>query len=742
MGIACTSLIAIFVYKEYNADNFHRNVDRIYALQADNPFNKGERMYFIRAGAAEYMKNNFSEVEDFCRILNASPLKVVAAGNEFFDDSKVIAASSNFFSFFSYRLLSNTPANVLVSPQDVVISRELALKYFGNANPVGQRLTLVNRNDQNEMIVSGVFEKSKEATLLNFDMVRIIDDIDSQCFLRLAENTNTAQLEDKFARNKNVIPIVHDGTPGTHHLKSLHATYFDTSRNQTIENHRSKNDLVIASVIALLIMAVALFNYMGLLVNRLLEKTREHTIRLVNGGSKKNLLTNFMIEIAGLVVLAFLLSLVIMIGSLPYFNNLTSSSIVPAYLLQLKSIALLTGIPAVILLASYIFAAVSIGKEVRIELLKSKSFATPARSFLPVYHIAQIAISIVLIVGSLVILKQISYITNKEIGLNKDVFEIKIPQQHKGICEVFKTELEKQTAVEIVSLAEASPVLEHYITLLHYNDKGTEKQYTPAVFAGDQNYIQALGIKIVDGVGFSGDGESNEKKCIINESLAKLFPGENLVGKTLPGYNDMTIIGVAKDFHYGSLKEYVAPGYITYTTSGFYILAKPASGQAAKAREVISVTWNKLITDFPLNMESIGDRYEWMHRENASYAKLIATCCFISVFLSMIGLFAVSYERSQRRIKEIGIRKVNGACNAEIMIMINSDFIKWIAIAFILACPIAWYAMHKWLENFAYKTALSWWVFATAGIVAMVIALLTVSWRAATTNPVESLRYE
>jgi len=267
----------------------------------------------------------------------------------------------------------------------------------------------------------------------------------------------------------------------------------------------------------------------------------------------------------------------------------------------------------------------------------------------------------------------------------------------------------------------------------------------PAVFVGDENYLKALGIQMISGDDFSENAASNKNKCIINESLAALFPNQDLIGKILPGSKSNIVIGICKDFHYGSLKEVIEPGYISYGSDGFYLMVKPAANQYAQARQAVAATWDKLIGDFPLNMESINDRYEWMHRENKNYAKLISACGIISIFLSMIGLFAVSFHTSRRRIKEIGIRKVNGAKISEILALLNKDFVIWVAIAYIIAIPLGWYFMHKWLESFVYKTSLSWWIFALAGLVALGIALLTVSWqswRAATRNPVEALRYE
>lgn len=745
IGIACTNLITIFITRENNADGFQKNKNRIYALQADDPMKKGQKMYFIRNGAAEYMKDNFAEVEDFCRILNASPSKVEANNHDYFDDKKTIAVSPNFFNFFSYKLITGNPAHVLETQQDVVISDKLALKYFGNLNPIGQKITFTNGEKEAEMFVSGIFEKPKESTQLNFEMVKMIGESNSRCYLLLSENANIAQLEKKFAQNKETIPIFHDGTSGTHYLKSLKAAYFDTFRRQTIENSRDKTDLIIALVIALMIMGVALFNYLGLINNHLVEKAKEHAIRRVNGGSKGNLLSDFMSETFVLVVIAFVFSLILMIWSVPFFNQLTASSITKAYIFSLQNVFLLFGIPAFILLISFLFAFIRIKKEVHPEILKSGKVQVTGKFNIPAFNIAQLAISVILIIGSIIILKQINYITNKNIGINKEVLEVKIPQQHKNLSPIFKAELEKNPSVEMVSLAQASPVLEHFMLLLHYNENGVDKQYTPACFVGDENYLKALGIKMIQGNNFSENSASNKNKCIINESLAALFPNQDLIGKKLPGSESNIVIGICKDFHYGSLKNVIEPGYISYGSNGFYLMVKPAANQYAQAHLAVAATWNKLIKDFPVNMESIGDRYEWKHRENKNYAKLIGACGLISIFLSMIGLFAVSFHSSQRRIKEIGIRKVNGAKISEILALLNKDFIIWVAISYLIAIPVGWYFMHKWLESFVYKTSLSWWIFALAGLLALGIALLTISfqsWKAATRNPVEALRYE
>lgn len=745
VGMACLNLIAVFIYKEYKADSFQKNKDRIFQLYCNDPWIKGSKIYYTKFGASEYMKDHFTEVEDFCRISRTGLMKVKAGNQDFFDVPVTIKASSNFFKFFSYQLLSNNPEQVLSTKQDLVISEEAALKYFGTNDPVGQQMVLVSGNEELPMTISGVFRKPAETTQLNFDMVRLIGNDDSRCYLLLNKTTNIDQLEKKLAQNRASIPILSDGTPNQYYLKDFQSAYFDTSRSWGFENSRDKKDLSIAIIIAILIFTVALFNYLGLTHNRLIEKTKEYSVRRLNGSSKTNLLINFMGEASLLTSVSLLFSLAGLFILIPFFNKLTHATLNSTFIFSFPNGLLLLLVPVFILLITLWFAHIVLRKELKGNLLGSSRLIRPGKIQSPLLNIAQLAVSVALLIASAVIMKQIRFISDKEIGLNKQVLEVKIPQQYKNISALFRTELEKQPQIEMVSTAQASPVLEHILLKLKYDDHGTQKEYTPSVFIGDQNYLRTIGVKIIAGEDFSSNAEGNHQKCIINEALAKLFPGQNLIGQPLPGQPNMTVIGMAKDFHYGSLKEYIEPGYIAYGTGGYYLMVKPMPGQEGTARALIAGTWKKLIPDFQVKIESIGERYEWLHRENANYAKLIGSCCLISVFLSMIGLFAVSYHNSKRRIKEIGIHKVNGAKTSEVLTLLNLDFIKWVTIAFVLAIPGVWFVMNKWLEGFVYRTPLNWWIFALAGIMALGIALLTVSfqsWKAATRNPVESLKYE
>ena len=743
IGIACINLISLFVFRELRTDDFHKNSERIYALSTNDQYNPGHKEYFCRAGSAEYIKQNFTQVEDFCRFRYSSCLRTLVNNFSYDDPPKMIEASANFFDFFSYELLTNNPKTALETSESVVISSELAEKYFGSASPMGQIIHIVSGGLDADLIVSGVFCKPQQNSQLDFDMVRKMGERDSPCFLRLAKGTTKEEIENQLAENILNIPTFHDKDQTTFYLSSLRNTYFDPLQRSKVELNRNINDLWIALGIGVLIMLIALFNYLGLVNNSLQEKQKEYTIRLINGSSKGGLVKDFMIENLSYLVISFLISIGLMIWAFPAFNQLIRTNLQPEFLLHPLQLLLLVGSVILVASACYFFVLIKIRKSLKAGgLIIKKQEAGKVHTFSP-FNIFQLASTIILIVVSMVIIKQIRYISEKPIGIDKEVVEIKIPWAAQSVMPVFSKELQKVASITMVSAVSTSPVLDHWLAEYTYYKNGEEKAYTPAGFEGDENYIRTLGIRIVEGNDFSQDG-SNRNKCLINQTLAQQFSDEYMIGKHLPG-TDYIIIGIAEDFHYNDLKSFVEPAIIVYSEQGNYLLAKPAKGQLAEAKEYIVAVWHELLPDYPVNIESIHDRYEWLHRENRNFVKLISACCFISVFLSMIGLFAISVEKSRKRIKEIGIRKVNGAKVYEILALLNIDFVKWVAIAYVIACPFAWYATNNWLENFAYKTNLSWWIFALAGILALGIALITISWqswRAATRNPVEALRYQ
>jgi putative ABC transport system permease protein len=745
IGMAFTNLIMIFVTRELRTDSFQQNRDRIYLLKCDNPYEKGAQMSTCIKGGAEYMKENFSQVEDFCRIRYGSAQKIMIGNQIYNDNLPVFETSANFFEIFTYNLLTNNPTEVLSTKDGIAISEELAQKYFGERLPVGRIITIINSDTKTDYNIKGVFRKPAENSQFEFDIVKLNEDSERFAYLLLKENSDPVSLEKLFTEQKAKIPVINDGIPGQYYLKSFKQTYFDTSEYSPLGNKREKSDIWIALIIGLIIISVASVNYLGLVNNKLFDKTPEFYIRRINGSSRPGLIIHFLLENLIIIVLAFIISFEVISWFIPFFNDLTGSAIDMNLYARPDSFLIMLFVLGFLLLATFFFSANNIYKQSisstnRLILNKEGKIVK-----IPAFNIFQLIVTIVLLICSFTILRQTNYIRNKEIGLNKDVLEIKIPSKYADQTNVFREELLKYPAIAGISVTPASPLLEWILASFHYTENGADKQYSPNIFRGDESFIRTLGISFIKGRDFSGNPNSDRNNCIINESMVRLFSERNLLGEKLPGYEKLTIIGIVKDFNCSGLKDPISPGVIIFDNSGNHLLALPASGQIQQARNAISETWKKLIPDYAPDIESVKERFEWYHRSDSNFAKLIVSCCLISLFLSMIGLFAISYHSSRKRTKEIGIRKINGASITEVMLLLNSDFLRWIIIAFVLASPISFYIMHKWLQGFVYRTNLSWWIFALAGLSSMTIALLTVSWqswRAATQNPVEALRYE
>jgi putative ABC transport system permease protein len=745
IGIACTNIILLFITRELGTDSFQQKRDRIYLLQCDSPYEKGTLMSNCKKGSAEYIKQNFSQVEDFCRIRYGRAQKIQIGSQVYNDNLAVFETSPSFFKIFSYKLLTNNPDSVFVAKDDIAISEDLAQKYFGEKMPVNRIITVLDGNTKTDYIIKGIFRKPVENSQFSFDMVKLSEDTERYAFLLLKKNADPSKLEKLFADELDKIPVFNDGAPGKYYLTGFKKRYFDTSEYSLLGNKRDKTDLLIALLIGVMIMCVASVNYLGLVNNRLVDKTPELHIRRINGGSRLKLAGDFMIENLIILGISYLLSLEVISWILPFFNRLTESRIDFIYFTRPYSLLYMLFVVLILWCVTLIFC---------IKKLNDQKISTYPKALIdnggkkikfPAFNIFQLMVTIVLLICSITIIKQINYITRKEIGIDKNVIEVKIPSEYESKTKIFKENLQKYPSVASISVTTASPLLEWIQTSFHYSQNGEDRQYSPKIFRGDEAFIKTLGITLTDGRDFSGNMIADKNNCIVNESLARYFSGRNLLGDKLPGYEKLTVIGIVKDFNCSGAKDPVSPEIIIFDNSGTHLLVMPLPGQSESLRKSISETWRKLIPDFPPDTESVRERYDWYHTRERNFARLIVSCCLISLFLSMIGLFAISFHSSRKRTKEIGIRKINGASVFGILSILNRDFFRWVIIAFIPASIISWYIMSRWLQGFAYRTDLNIAVFGLGLLLTVAITFSTVSWqswKAATRNPIDALKYE
>lgn len=517
VGMACLNLIAMFIQRELNTDGFQKDANRIYAVKFD--FKRGDIVFMCGAGAAEYMKNNFSQVQDFCRIRQMHPElvpKIVVNNESYFDHPIIIEASENFFIFFSYDLLTNNPKTALEAKNNIVISEELAHKYFGTTDAVGKVILLVNNtHDREPMVVSGIFRKPLDNSQINFDMIRLSPgDGSNGCYIKLKQSVDPKDLEEILKSNKNIPGIL--GNPGSYHLKSLHDEYFTEFKSfwQTYRISRDKSDLWIAIIIGLIIMGIAIFNYLGLLHNSLLEKNNVYAIQRVNGGSKSEFVLNFMTENIIVVGVSFLLSFFMMIWLAPFFNGLTNTNITPAFVFRPKQVFTLCTIVVLLIMVTFLSVSLKIKTNIDLQALKPGNIQFSKKIQNKSFNIFQLTSSIILIITSSVILKQTLFIANKSIGIDRSVIELKVRSAGGKELQEFKEVLLANPSIAQVSTADGTPINSYTSRVLKFKENGIDKEFEVNVLQGDEHFFSTVGIQIMEGDNYSGNPSLDSTRCL------------------------------------------------------------------------------------------------------------------------------------------------------------------------------------------------------------------------------------
>ncbi len=733
VAFVSTFLIAGFVINEYSVDSYHSKKENIYRLLSDDPWEEGHTFPHITKAAPEFIKNSFPEVVDYVQWNKNGYEKLEANNTTFFKDFKIYETGASFFDIFSFKLIEGEQSAVFLDRNNIVLSEETALRIFGSSNVLGEPITIKHRNETKNYLVSGVVETPKNRSHLYFDMLTSIEGKEFRgcnAYLLLRENTSAADFEKKLQNHKAEIPFFRNDTNVNYYLENLMSIYM---------SKELKTKITIFVIIAVLILFVAFFNYFNLISTQIFERENEVKIKRIIGGSYANIVRSLAAEFSILILGSTLLGFLGIKLFLPVFNAINQSALVFADFMQPKVLGYIFLVVIFVFILSYLATFLYVKKQSRSGASKLKK----ATSF-PVVSTFQFAVSTVLIICTLFIIKQIKYVHSKDIGLNRDIVEMRLPPLNNDKSLVLKELLLENPSIDKVSICSASPVREGAMVLYSFEENGEKKEYSPLYFSGDHEYINTLGISLLDGQDFYPSATQNSKKCLVNQAMIQYLNLKDPIGKTLPGSKN-EIVGIVSDFHWNSLENKIPPSMIAYSNSGSNVLVKINPELYQAGLKHVQESWNKTIPDFPFDYWTIGD---WFNKKHAKYdlmVRFITFFCFIAIFLSIIGLIARSIITINYKRKEIGIRKVNGARISEVLFMLNKKFMVWVAIAYFTAVPIAWFAMNKWLENFAYKTKLSWWIFALSGLLALGIALLTVSWqswKAASRNPVEALRYE
>jgi len=762
LGIISSTLILTYISYELSFDRFHKNSDRILRVYSTATMGGANEAWIqTPAPLASFLQNKFSDVNKTVRIARI-PKGLLSAGDKNFFEEKMIMADSSIFDVFTFPLIIGNRNDVLAQPNSVVLTESFAEKYFGKNNPIGKT---IRYNRKTDLTVTGIMKNIPENSHLQFDMVVSMSAAKTFFWGDFLENrmntvvfvyllTNPGTDFDRF--EKAVSESTREYSGGDfgdnqlYHVQTLRSIHLHSDMGGEFGTNGDIKNVYILATIAFLILVIACINYINLSFSIIIRRSTELGIRKIMGARKKQLIFLYLQDAFILAGIAVIVSVVIVPDLLPWFGGLVGvnlaeyikiKNLIPGIVLLFLIISLITGLSS-----GWISTRINPMDALRKTLIhRKKNIGTQGLLVL-----FQFGVSIALISSTLIVYRQMRFIRSLNLGFSKEQLMI-IPLDDKKILSKiipFKHDLIMNSNILSASAVSDLPGAMIWVTSIDYD--GSNKQNTTMSFLEiDKDFIKTFGVHLREGY-LPGDTTTpySGTQYLLNESAVKKLGWNKPLGKRFSCYNGKEgfVTGIIGDFHFKTLHKEIEPLFLYIREEEpKYLAVKLNTHDITGSVAFIKHQWNNIAPDSPFEYFFYDSYYDHLYKKEALFGKIIFIFSMIAILIACMGLFGLAAFFSERRTKEIGIRKVNGAVVAEILKMLNSEFIKWVVMSFIISTPVSWYAMHKWLQTFAYKTELSWWIFILAGISALAIALLTVSWqswRAATRNPVEALRYE
>nr|WP_321450495.1 ABC transporter permease [uncultured Carboxylicivirga sp.] len=761
VGLSVSSLIFIFVYNQYNIDQFIPEINNVYCLtnNGESSFSKKE-LDHIRHEVPSMNQVTFCS-EDW------SPQVFLKSGENSFKTDKMLTADSCFFRVFAFDAVYGNPATALNASNKVVLTRSFARKIFGNINPVGKSVVYNSTYLEGELLeVTAVIEDFPPTSSWNFDAVLSFstnyhidwyaDNLENwgarnyEAFVRLNGSVSNDQVLAKL-QNINLEPLPdwekEDFALG---LFSYSDVYFDLP-DVSLTKHGNKVTVLIIGITGLLILLLACINYINMTTAQRRKRNKNIGIVKILGGHRMEIIRMMTMESLVQVLLSGLLSFLLIELALPVFNNFLAVNASATEVLNLQKISMIAAVLVLMIAITGIIPGIIFSRKQALMVIKHQNQTNKNNLSRNGLLIVQFTVTIVLIVSVLMINKQNALIQNTDTGIEKEhiIYAFTNETLYEN-SDSFTDELRKIPGIAEFTFSESVLIDNSESWGKDFENKGERLNVNFSKLSVAPNFFDFFGIKLNEGRPFNDRSADNEE-FILNKVAKQKFKINDLKdARMIEAEPDQgAIVGIVDNFNFESLHVPIrAAGFKCSGDFDEVIYLKLNGANKADVQNTINqfeAVWNELSPGFPLEYAYLDQKWESKYQEEAQFQQIILYTTLISILLSCMGLIGLTFFVAEQRTKEIGIRKVNGAKISEILTMLNKDFIKWVAIAFVIATPIAYYAMNSWLENFAYKTSLSWWIFALAGLLALGIALLTVSyqsWKAATRNPVEALRYE
>lgn len=783
VGLSCFMLIGLYILDELSYDKFYKNADRIYRVNSDIKFGGTEMNMAVSADPfGPTLKKDYAEVEQFTRLYSSSGSRLIKKGNVFIEEKNITYVDSTFFDVFSLAIIDGDPKIALTAPNTMAISRSAAIKYFGNeTQAIGKALEIKDDKSENYTITA-VYGDIPSNAHFHYDFILSMKNApytfgnflshNFHTYIRLAEGVNYKQFEKKFEdviqtyilpqaaqymQIKTMDEFRNSGNKLEYSLIPITKIHLHSDRTVELSPNSSIQYIFIFGAVAIFLLLIACINFMNLSTARSASRAKEVGIRKVMGTERQALIGQFIAESALTSYISFGFAVLIVMLLLPYFNDLADKTFTVSSFLQAEYFWFLLLLPLIVGIMAGYYPAFFLSSFKPIEVLKGKFNLGRSKSYLRNSLVVfQFAVSLILIISTVVVYRQLSYIQNKNIGFNKDqLLVLKGTHVLDNSTNAFKDEVLQMAGVAGGSIADFLPVENSSRSDNTFSKDPVmtqENGFNMQIWRIDENYIPNLGMEILTGRNFSTQFGSDSSGLIINESAAKLLGYDDPIGKIIYTKDDdpnsaigLTILGVVKNFNYASLRQNVGPLAMKLGKSRYALAFKVKTENVQQLVSNIESRWKSYAPSMPFQYEFMDESFNDMYRAEQRIGKVALSFSFLTVFIAFLGLFGLVTYITEQRVKEIGIRKVLGANLSDIVGLFAKDFLTLVLVAFIVASPVAWYFMHVWLSDFAFRISIEWWVFAISGILTLMITFFTISYkaiRASLIDPVNSLRSE
>jgi putative ABC transport system permease protein len=747
--------IFLFLLKEHSYDRYHKNGDQIVRL-----VNAGYNSSLVDYRVKDILQKNYPEITDACLVINANHPIEIKNGDKGFYLNNILSVDNNFFRVFTIPFSSGDATLPFKNINSAVLTEETAKLLFGEESPLGKDIYIfgimpvtitgiIKDFPDNSSISAGILVNAENEQFKFNQWIGDSRDLTTyqwpfQIYLQLDKKANNDILTTKINSQIDMLKPYCEKV-SLMELKDIHL-YDRTTGAETKQGNPGL--LKLLTGIALIILILAIINYVNLTVAQQNKRNKDTGLKKTIGADRKTILIQYLSESVIVIMLAFIFGVFLLWLLMPFYQNIFNTATDIKILLKAPYIIILP-VSVLVLGAlsgsgpAIILSGISPGK-----ILSGHTVLKVKKNYLRnILTVFQFTISIILIFCVIVVQRQINYVKHKNPGFNEEqLLHLDIPNISETDIPKIKVllgELRKSPNITNLTLSAGVPG-EIRMTMGSNMENNKNNIGVPCIMV-DTSFLETFGLKITRGRNLlPGD---YEKVCMINEAAYKHFEFQDLENKRFNNFGGFDIIGVVNDFQYSSLHKTIGPVCLMFTSNSRLtsLSLRFAPNGAAPGMEYIKDKWQEILPGYPLKYQFYDDWFDSMYKSEEYFSRTISLFAILAVIISCIGILGLAIFSSERRTKEIGVRKINGATISEIMILLNKDIIFLLAIAFIIATPVAWYSMNKWLQSFAYRTELSWWIFALSGLLAFLIALLTVSlqsWGAATRNPVEALRYE